>query len=69
VANFGRDINFPVLLDETRYQWQQSISKQAGAHFFKFGADIHYLKAHTYVFPGFLCRQFHLLQPGRFRRR
>ena len=40
-------MNFPVLLDETRYQWQQSISKQTGRHYFKFGADINYLKAHT----------------------
>ncbi len=47
VGAFGRNVNFPVLLDETRYQWQQSISKQTGRHYFKFGADINYLKAHT----------------------
>ena len=47
VANFGRDVNFPVLLDGTRYQWQESASKQAGAHFLKFGADINFLRAHT----------------------
>ena len=47
VGNFGRNVNFPVLLDESRYQWQHSLSKQLGRHYFKFGADINYLRAHT----------------------
>lgn len=47
VANWGRNVNFPVLLDETRYQWQQSFSKQYGRHFIKFGADLNWIRAHT----------------------
>jgi hypothetical protein len=47
VANWGRNVNFPVLLDEARYQWQQSFSKQYGRHFIKFGSDINWIRAHT----------------------
>lgn len=47
VANWGRSNNFPVLLDETRYQWQQSFSKDSGRHFYKFGSDLQWIKAHT----------------------
>ena len=47
VANFGRNTNFPVLLDEARYQWQHDLSWQRGRHYFKFGADVQHLRAHT----------------------
>lgn len=47
VATFGRDVNFPVLLDETSYEWQEDLSWQRGRHFFKFGADVNYIRAHT----------------------
>ncbi len=47
VANFGRNINFPVLLDEASEQVQQDLSWQRGRHFFKFGADINRIRAHT----------------------
>jgi hypothetical protein len=47
VANFGRNVNFPVLLDEVRYQVQQSVSVQRGRHFFKAGVDVNHLRAHT----------------------
>lgn len=47
VATWGRSTNFPVLLDEGRYQWQQSLSYQRGRHFFKFGSDIDFVRAHT----------------------
>ncbi|MBE3111804.1 MAG: TonB-dependent receptor [Acidobacteria bacterium] len=47
VATFGRNINFPVLLDETRYQLMQDLSYQRGRHFFKAGFDINWVKAHT----------------------
>ena len=47
VATFGRNINFPVLLDETRYQLMQDFSYQRGRHFFKAGLDVNWVKAHT----------------------
>lgn len=47
VATFGRNINFPVLLDETRYQVMQDFSYQLGRHFFKAGLDANWVKAHT----------------------
>ncbi len=47
VASWGRSSSFPVLLDEGRWQLTQSISKQAGRHYFKFGADINDIRAHT----------------------
>ncbi|MBV9085449.1 MAG: TonB-dependent receptor [Acidobacteriaceae bacterium] len=47
VANFGRDVNFPVLLNEKHYQWQEGVSYSHGKHFFKFGTDIDYIPAFT----------------------
>jgi hypothetical protein len=47
VANFGRDVNFPVLLDESHYEWQEVLSYSRARHFFKFGADVEYVRAHT----------------------
>lgn len=47
VATWGRDANFPVLLDESHYQWHEALSKSAGKHFLKFGADIDYISAYT----------------------
>lgn len=47
VATWGRNTNFPVLLDEGRWQFTQSLSKQLGRHYFKFGADIQDIRAHT----------------------
>jgi hypothetical protein len=40
VATWGRDVNFPVLLNETRYQATHSTSWTAGRHYWKFGGDI-----------------------------
>ncbi len=45
VATWGRDPNFPVLLNETRYQGTHSTSWISGRHFLKFGADIQYVGA------------------------
>lgn len=47
VATWGRSTSFPVLLDEGRWQFTQSVSKQAGRHYFKFGTDIQDIRAHT----------------------
>jgi hypothetical protein len=46
-ATWGRSANFPVLLDEGRGQLQQTVSKQTGRHYLKFGADINQVHAHT----------------------
>ncbi|MCL4849741.1 MAG: carboxypeptidase regulatory-like domain-containing protein, partial [Acidobacteria bacterium] len=40
VATFGRNVNFPVLLNEDRYEFKQDFSIDRGRHFFKFGADV-----------------------------
>ncbi len=47
VANFGRNVNFPVLLNETHKQFQQSFSYSHGKHFLKFGTDIDNIQANT----------------------
>ena len=47
VATFGRNVNFPVLLDETRYQGAYTLSWQRGRHFFKFGGDVNHIAANT----------------------
>ncbi len=47
VATWGRNVNFPVELNETGYQLQQSISLQHGDHFFKFGGDLDHIRALT----------------------
>jgi hypothetical protein len=33
VATFGRNVNFPVLLDEDRYEFKQDLSIDRGRHF------------------------------------
>lgn len=40
VATWGRNVNFPVLLNEDRYELKQDISMARGRHFMKFGADL-----------------------------
>lgn len=40
VATFGRNVNFPVLLNEDRYEFKQDFSFDRGRHFFKAGADV-----------------------------
>jgi len=47
VATFGRNVNFPVKLDETRWQLTQTFSWQKGSHFLKAGADWSYVNALT----------------------
>ena len=47
VATWGRSVDYPVLLDETRNQFTQGLSWQHGRHFFKFGADMTRLMAHS----------------------
>ncbi len=47
IATWGRSSNFPVLLDEGRRQFTETISKQSGRHFFKFGGDVNWVRAHT----------------------
>ena len=47
VATWGRNTDYPTLLDEGRHQWTQSLSWQRGRHFFKFGADITRLLGHA----------------------
>lgn len=46
-ATWGRDVNFPVLLNESHYQWHEALSKSVGKHFLKFGADVDYISADT----------------------
>jgi len=47
VGTWGRNVNFPVKLDETGYQLQQTVSVQSGDHFFKFGGDVDHIRALT----------------------
>ena len=47
VASFGRNTSYPVLLDETHYEIDQSVSKQSGRHSFKFGGTANFIRAHT----------------------
>jgi hypothetical protein len=47
VATFGRNVNFPVKLDETRWQLTQTFSWQKGTHFLKAGFDWSYENALT----------------------
>jgi hypothetical protein len=57
VATFGRNTSFPVLLDETRYQYRQAFAKDWGHHYVQFGTDIQDLRAHT-SFPSTFAGQF-----------
>jgi len=47
VISFGRNVNFPVLLNETHKQFQQSFSYSRGKHFFKYGMDVDNIQART----------------------
>jgi hypothetical protein len=47
VATWGRDTNFPVLLNESHYQWHEALSNSIGKHFFKAGVDVDYISADT----------------------
>jgi hypothetical protein len=47
VATWGRDVDFPVLLNESHYQWHEALSDSIGKHFLKFGADVDYISADT----------------------
>ncbi len=47
VASFGRNTSYPVLLNETHYEFSQSLSKQSGRHSWKFGGDINFIRAYT----------------------
>ncbi|MDE1154757.1 MAG: carboxypeptidase regulatory-like domain-containing protein [Acidobacteriaceae bacterium] len=47
VANWGRSVDFPVLLNESHYQWHEALSKSKGKHFFKVGGDVDYISAYT----------------------
>ncbi|HSP91916.1 MAG TPA: TonB-dependent receptor [Vicinamibacterales bacterium] len=50
VATWGRNTNFPVILDETTTQGSYTMSWQRGRHFVKFGGDIAHI-ASTSSFP------------------
>jgi hypothetical protein len=50
VATWGRNTNFPVILDETTTQGSYTLSWQRGRHFFKFGGDVTHI-ASTSSFP------------------
>jgi hypothetical protein len=50
VATWGRNTNFPVILDETTTQGSYTLSWQRGSHFFKAGGDITHIAA-TSSFP------------------
>ncbi len=50
VATFGRNTNFPVILDETTTQGAYTLSWQRGSHFLKFGTDVTHIAA-TSSFP------------------
>jgi len=47
VATFGRNVNFPVLLNEDRYEFKQDFSIDRGKHFVKFGADVSRVGAYS----------------------
>jgi Carboxypeptidase regulatory-like domain/TonB-dependent Receptor Plug Domain len=47
VATFGRNTSFPVLLNESHYQWHEALSDSIGKHFLKFGGDVDYISANT----------------------
>jgi hypothetical protein len=50
VATWGRNTNFPVILDETTTQGSYTLSWQKGSHFFKAGGDVTHIAA-TSSFP------------------
>ena len=50
VATWGRNTNFPVILDETTTQGSYTMSWQRGRHFVKFGGDIAHISS-TSSFP------------------
>ena len=50
VATWGRNTNFPVILDETTTQAAYTLSWQRGSHFFKVGGDVTHIAA-TSSFP------------------
>ena len=50
VATWGRNTNFPVILDETTTQGSYTLSWQRGSHFFKAGGDVTHIAA-TSSFP------------------
>jgi len=56
-ATFGRSTSFPVKLDETRWQLQQTLSWSTGGHFLKLGADVNHLSA-TSSFPSSFAGSF-----------
>ena len=45
VATWGRNTNFPVILDEVTTQGSYALSWQRGSHFFKAGGDIAHIAA------------------------
>lgn len=45
VATWGRNTNFPVILDETTTQASYTLSAQRSRHFFKFGGDVNRISA------------------------
>ncbi len=45
VATWGRNTNFPVILDEVTTQGSYTLSLQRGSHFFKVGGDISHIAA------------------------
>jgi len=50
VATWGRNTNFPVILDEVTTQGSYTLSWQRGTHFFKAGGDVSHIAA-TSSFP------------------
>jgi hypothetical protein len=57
VATFGRSTDFPVKLDETRWQFVETLSWQKEKHFVKGGVDINYVNALT-SFPSAFAGSF-----------
>lgn len=49
-AFFGRELFSPVIRTETRYEWTDSLSLVKGAHTFKFGGDIAFVRIPSAVF-------------------
>ncbi|HOG28637.1 MAG TPA: TonB-dependent receptor, partial [Vicinamibacterales bacterium] len=47
VATWGRNTNFPVILDEVTTQGSYTLSWQRGAHFLKAGADVAHIAARS----------------------
>lgn len=62
-VEFGPQPLFPNVLDETHYEWIDSLSWTHGSHFVKAGVDISYIRAHTSM-PNYINGYWHFGNRG-----